>query len=189
LARVKKPESSAAGGDVPDSRGPVCTRLVIGPNASMSPRQALLFFSGMCLVCLGIALMFAARGYWPVLPFAGLELLALGAALVVVLRRNRYREVLWFEGGRVRLECGLVGQGARVRCEWPRSSLRVWLEPGPHPGSATQLVLASGAQRTVVGGCLTDAERAALARRLRELIHPAWVEAGTPDGARGLRQA
>lgn len=174
---------------MPDSRGPVSTHLVIGPNASMSPRQALLFFSGTCLICLGIALVFAARGYWPVLPFAGLELLALGAALAVVLRRNRYREVLWFEGGRVRLECGLVGQGARVRCEWPRPSLRVWLEPGAQPGGATQLVLGCGPQRTVIGACLSDAERATLARRLKELIHPAWVEAGMLDGARGLRQA
>jgi uncharacterized membrane protein len=169
---------------VPDSRGPVDTRLVIGPNASLGPRQALLFFCSMCLICLGIASVFAARGFWPVLPFAGLELLALGAALVVVLRRNRYREVLCFEGARVRLECGLVGQGARMRCEWPRASLRVWLESGPHAGSPTQLVLACGPQRTVVGGCLTDDERAALARRLKELIHPAWIEAGAPDGAR-----
>ena len=174
---------------MPDPRGPVSTRLVIGPNASLSPRQALSFFAGMCLVCIGIAAVFAAQGYWPVLPFAGLELLALGLALVVVLKRNRYREVLWFEGERVRLECGMVGQGAQVRREWPRSSLRVWVEPGPHATSPTQLVLACGPQRTVIGSCLTDAERAALARRLKELIHPARVAAGTPDGARGLRQA
>lgn len=171
-----------------DPRGPVGTRLVIGPNASLSPRQALSFFSGIGLICIGIAAVFAAQGYWPVLPFAGLELLALGVALVVVLRRNRYREVLWFEGERVRLECGMVGQGAQARLEWPRSSLRVWIEPGPHATSPTQLVLACGPQRTVIGGCLTDAERAALARRLKELVHPTWVEAGTQDGARKLRQ-
>jgi uncharacterized membrane protein len=174
---------------VADPRGPVSTRLVIGPNASLSPRQALLFFSGICLICIGIAAVFAAQGYWPVLPFAGLELAALGAALAVVLRRNRYREVLWFEGARVRLECGMVGQGAHARLEWPRSALRIWIEPGPHASSATRLVLACGAQHTVIGACLNDAERAALARRLKQLIHPAWVEAGTPDGAPGLRQA
>lgn len=174
---------------MPDPRGPVSTRLVIGPNASLSPRQALLFFSGMCLVCLGIAVAFAVRGLWPVLPWAGLELGALGAALAVVLRRNRYREVVWFEGDRVRLECGLVGQGARMQCEWPRASLRVWLESGPHPSSPTRLVLACGAQRTVIGGCLTDAERTALARRLKELIHPAWSRAGMPGAASGLRRA
>lgn len=37
-----------------DPGRPVCTRLVIGPKASMSSRQALGFFAGMCLICLGI---------------------------------------------------------------------------------------------------------------------------------------
>lgn len=172
-----------------EPRRPVNTRLVIGPNASMSPRQALLFFSGMCLICFGIAAAFAVKGYWPVLPFAGLELLALGAALLVVLRRNRYREVLWFDGEHLRLECGMVGQGAYLKCEWPRASTRVWLELGPLPSSPTQLVLACGPQRMVIGSCLTDTEREALARRLKELIHPAWVGAGMPQGAAGLPQA
>lgn len=161
-----------------DSRRPVRSRLVIGPNASLSPRQALGFFAGMCLICMGIAVLFAVQGAWPVLPFAGLELLALGAALLVVMRRNRYREVLWFEGDRLRVEFGMVGQGAQASCELPRSRVRVWVEYGAHPNSPTQLVLACGAQRVVIGTCLTDAEREALARRLKELIHPAWVGAG-----------
>jgi len=173
---------------VPDSRRPVSTRLVIGPNASMSPRQALMFFMGMCLICLGIATAFAALGFWPVLPFAGLELLALGAALAVVLKHNRRREVLWFDGDQVRVEFGMLGQGARWRCEWPRSLARVWLERGAHASSPTQLVLACGAQRMIVGSCLSDAERAALARRLKELIYPAWIAAGMPSGARSARQ-
>jgi uncharacterized membrane protein len=163
--------------------------LVIGSNASMSPRQALVFFAGMCLSCLGIATLFAARGFWPVLPFAGIELLALGAALAVVLKHNRYREVIGFDGDRIRVEFGVLGQGARSRCEWPRSLARVWVERGPHPGSPTQLVLACGGQRMMIGSCLTDAERVTLARRLKELIHPAWVEAGTPDGAAVPRPA
>jgi len=166
---------------VPDPRGPVSTRLVIGPNASLSAGQALAFFAGMCLICLGIASTFAALGYWPVLPFAGLELLALGAALAVVLRRNRYREVLSFERERIRVEFGMVGQRLRSSCEWPRSLTRVWLERDAR-ADVTQLVLGYGAQRMVIGGCLTDGERAALARRLKELIHPAWVEAGSPSG-------
>jgi len=91
--------------------------------------------------------------------------------------------VLWFEGGQLRVEFGMLGQGARARCEWPRSLARVWIERGPHPNSPTQLVLGCGEQRRVIGSCLTDAERSALARRLKELIHPAWIAAGMPAGA------
>lgn len=162
-----------------DHGKPADTRLVIGPNASLTGRQALVFFAGMSGVCLGIAAVFAALGFWPVLPFAGLELAALGAALAVVLRRNRYREVLVFEGARLRIEIGLVGKGVQARCEWPRSATRVWLEPGPHAASPAQLVLACGPSRCVLGTCLTDAERGALAARVKELLHPAWQRAGT----------
>lgn len=159
---------------------PVDTRLVIGPNASLTGRQALVFFAGMCGVCLTIAGVFAALGFWPVLPFAGLELAALGAALAVVVRRNRYREVMVFEGERVRIEFGMVGEGALGCCEWPRATTRVWLEPGPHGGS--RLVLACGPSRLTLAACLTDAERASLAARLKELLHPAWQQAGASPG-------
>jgi uncharacterized membrane protein len=171
---------------VPDPRKTVSTRLVIGPNASMSARQALAFFAGLCGICLGIAVVFAALGFWPVLPFAGAELVAVGVALAVVVRRNRYREVLWFDRDRVRVEFGVVGRGVRSHCEWPRSMTRVWLEHGPYPGSPAQLVLACGTQRRVIGGCLTDAEREALARRLKQLIDPAWSGDGTRSAGLGL---
>lgn len=157
---------------------PADTRLVIGPNASLTDRQALAFFAGMCGVCLGIAATFAALGLWPVLPFAGLELGALGLALYVVVRRNRYREVIEFASARVRIEFGMVGQGARGSCEWPRSSTRVWLERGPHDTSPTRLVLACGSSQICIGACLTDAERETLLRRLKQLIQPAWNHAG-----------
>lgn len=164
---------------------PADTRLVIGPNASLTERQALAFFAGMSGVCLGVAAVFAALGLWPVVPFAGLELAALGLALWVVMQRNRYREVLEFDGSTLRVEVGLVGQGVRASCEWPRSSTRVWLERGPHGTSPTRLVLACGASQLGIGACLTDAEREGLLLRLKELIHPAWSRAGvSPDGHR-----
>lgn len=162
---------------------PVDTRLVIGPNASLTGRQALVFFAGMCGICLTIAGAFAALGFWPVLPFAGLELAALGAALVVAVRGNRYREVLEFEGAQLRIEFGAVGVGARARVAWPRSATRVWLDQGPHAGSPTRLVVACGPSRVTLAACLTDAERASLAARLKELLHPAWQQAGASPGA------
>jgi len=168
---------------VSDPGKPVDTRLVIGPNASLTGRQALVFFAGMCGVCLAIAGVFAGLGFWPVLPFAGLELAALAAALTVVMRRNRYREVLEFDGALLRIEFGMVGEGVRARCEWPRSATRVWLDRGLPASSTTQLVLACGPSRLTLAACLTDAERASLAVRLKELLHPAWQQAGALPGS------
>lgn len=130
--------------------------------------------AAVAAVSLAIGGFFAWRGCWPILPFAGLELLAVGAALVVSLRRNRYREVLSFEDCRIRIESGELGRGPRMQIELQRGPTRVLMEPGPHRTSPMRLVLACGGQRVEVGHCLTDAERERLALRLRQLIHPGW---------------
>ena len=57
------------------------TRLVIGPNASMTVKVAWTVMAVMAFVSLGIAALFTLQGFWPILPFAGLELAALGLAL------------------------------------------------------------------------------------------------------------
>lgn len=161
---------------------PVVTRLVIGPNASLGPRQAWGFMGLICAVGLGIAAMFAVRGFWPILPFAGLELAALGAALWVTQRRNRYREVLSFGENSIRIEFGLVGAGAYASVELPRAWTRVSLCRGPHLTSPTSLGLEYCGQRVELGRCLTDEERSRLCARIRELLRPAWrgaARAGT----------
>ena len=159
---------------------PENTRLVIGPNASMSVRQAVGFMAWMCTVSLAIGGFFAWRGLWPILPFAGLELAALAAALTVSLRRNRYREVVSFDGDTIRVEVGEVGRGAGLELRLTRSGTRVLLERGPYRNSPTRLLLSCQGQQLELGRCLTDAERQRLARRMRELIHPGWRRA--PDG-------
>lgn len=153
---------------------PVNTRLVIGPNASMSVRQAVWFMAWMCMVSLLIGGFFAWKGFWPILPFAGLELAALAAALVVSLRRNRYREVVDFDDAAVRVEVGEVGRGAGLQIRFTRLSTRVLLESGPYRNSPTRLLLSSQGQQLELGRCLTDEERQRLAARMRELIHPGW---------------
>ena len=161
------------------------TQIVIGPNASLSARQAAWVMAGMGTVATAVAAGFAVLGFWPVVPFAGLELAALGAALWVALRRNRYREVLELKGGRVVVGFGMAGQGAAAQIDWPRPFTRVVLEPGATRNGPNRLVLSCSGQRLVLGRCLTDAERERLHRRLKDLLPPAWsarAEVGTGEG-------
>jgi uncharacterized membrane protein len=160
---------------------PVITRLVIGPNASLSGAGAWGFLGLMAVVALGIAAVFAARGYWPILPFAGLELVALGAALWVTQRRNRYREVLSFTESVIRIEFGVVGQGAYATAELPRAWTKVSVSTGPYRTSPTRLGLDYCGQRITIGRCLTDEERERLAMRIRELLRPGWRTSATPE--------
>jgi uncharacterized membrane protein len=160
--------------DNPPTNGALDTCLVIGPNASLSTRAAVSFMAGICTVSLGIGMTFALLGYWPVLPFAGLELAALGAALTVSMRRSRYREVVRFRGDAIGVEVGELGRGVGRRLQFKRSATRVLIERGPHATSPTRLLLSCGAQRLELGRCLTDDEREQLGARMRELIHPGW---------------
>lgn len=150
------------------------TQIVIGPNASLSARQAGYVMAGMTVVAMAVAGAFAVLGFWPIIPFAGLELAALAAALWVSLRRNRYREILEFTQDRVKVGFGVLGQGASAEIDWPRSFTRVVLEPGTTRNGVTRLLLTSSGQRLAIGRCLTDAEREALHRRLKVLLPPAW---------------
>lgn len=147
------------------------TRFVLGPNSSLSVRGAWFFMASVSFATLGAAVWCALHGFWPVLPFAGLELAAVGWALVVSMRRNRYREVVSFTADQVCVEFGLAGQGAQARAELPRGWARVWIErDAQRRHAATRLVLGCSGQRIVIGACLTDEERAALKERLGKIL-------------------
>lgn len=150
------------------------TQLVIGPNASMTVAHAWLFMGLATAVAVCICVVMVVHGLWPVLPFAGLEIGALGLALYVSVRRNGYREVIRFAEDEVRIEFGTLGRGAGGCVSLQRAWTRVRLEPGRHPHAPTELSVCSGGRQVVIGRCLTDEERERLFGRLRELLSPAW---------------
>jgi uncharacterized membrane protein len=57
-------------------------------NCSLSPAGLGLIFLSLAAVVLAIGIGFAVIGAWPVLPFAGLEVLALGAAYLAYARKR-----------------------------------------------------------------------------------------------------
>lgn len=153
------------------------SRLVIGPNASLSVRQAWWFMGVTSVLGLGIAVGMASIGFWPVIPFAGLELAALGAALYVSVRRNGYREVVVIGPEQVCVQFGMLGRGAVSTVRLQRGPTRVLLEPGGNRNAPNRLLLSSGGQVVRIGTCLTDDERRQLATRIRQLLTPAWCPA------------
>ncbi|HEY2145462.1 MAG TPA: DUF2244 domain-containing protein, partial [Steroidobacteraceae bacterium] len=63
-------------------------RIELAPNCSLKPAGAKLFFVATCLFSLSFSLLFVFQGYWPVLPFWALEMLVLGLALYLSMRRR-----------------------------------------------------------------------------------------------------
>ena len=76
-------------------------------NCSFSPRQLTAVFASLSLVSLAIAAVLWAQGALLVIPFAGLEIAALGAALVAYARHAADRERLVLRPGRLTVECTL----------------------------------------------------------------------------------
>ena len=152
------------------SPNPSETRFVIRPNGSLSWGQAITFMVFISTVSLGIGLAFAWMGFWVILPFAGLELLALGAGLYVSLRGNDDREVVTVSQGRVTIEYGRVGDPERIVREFARAWARIRLEPPQGKTGHARLLVGASGQFVELGRCLTDAEKRRLGQRLQNVL-------------------
>jgi len=140
----------------------------IAPNCSLGPKSAALFFASICLLSFSIAGFLALRGMWPILPFAGLEMLLLGWALHLSLRRRHYSETILITSERIRVEtrdrAGL--QQFEFTRHWARVTLRA-ADTRLHP---SRLTIESHGRSCEIGGFLNEQERRALAGRLARSI-------------------
>jgi uncharacterized membrane protein len=143
-------------------------RIELAPHCSLTPTAAKLFFGCTCLFSLGFALLFVFRGFWPVLPFWALEMLALGLALHASMRRRLYTQTVLITDSQISLvtrsrrgeaKQEFARHWAKVRLRSPRTRL--------HP---SKLLIESRGRAFEVGSFLTEEERCLLAKRLRSLV-------------------
>jgi uncharacterized membrane protein len=152
-------------------------RIEICPNCSLSARGARLFFAAACIVPCGIAVVLALKGFWPVLPFAGLEMALLGWALGVCLERRFHSQTITVTEADVRIDTR-----ARNACEhvvFPRHWAQVKLRRPAARLHPSRLTIESHGRQCELGSFLTEEERRGLALRLQRLIgrvneSPSW---------------
>jgi uncharacterized membrane protein len=120
------------------------------------------------LCCLGIGVLFALYGYWPVLPFAGLEVIVLGIAFYRCLSRSQLREVVTVGSEVVSVEKGR--QQPQQRWECPRAWARVVLEHAPIAWYPRRLTVAFQGRRVEIGQFLNEEDRGVLADELRQAL-------------------
>ena len=153
-------------GNTSAGAGPL--RIEICPNCSLSVRGAQLFFAVACIAPCGIAFVLALKGFWPILPFAGLEMALLGWALKVSLARRFHRQTITVTDSDVSVESRDRANYAQV--VFPRHWAQVTLR---HPESRlhpSRLTIESHGRQCELGGFLTEEERRGLALRLQRLI-------------------
>jgi len=143
------------------------------PNSSLTPRAAAWFYGSLIAVILGVAVGCAAQGFWPVLPFAGLEAAVLMGAVTWVQRRAAAREYIRVDAASVVIEKRLPGRRGnegRVAYAFQRPWTRIELRRGQPAHWRSRLLFSSRGRSVEVGAFLTDGERRGLKDRLAELL-------------------
>ena len=133
-------------------------------NCSIAPSQLVIAYALLCVVSLAIAGAFWWRGAPFVLPFASIELLAVGIALVVYARHAADRESLSLQPGLLKVECT---HGRRVdQVEFTPA----WVRVEPAHGDRSLIELSGEGKRIAVGRFVRPELRRALAEELRAAI-------------------
>jgi uncharacterized membrane protein len=143
-------------------------RLEIHPNCSLSVRGARMFFVAACIVPFGMGGLLAWKGFWPILPFAGLEMALLGWALKVTLERRFYSQTITVTDTDVRVESRERRRSTQV--VFPRHWAQVKLRRPAARLHPSRLTIESHGRQCELGNFLTEEERRGLAVRLQRLI-------------------
>jgi len=100
--------------------------LLVAPSPSLSWHGNKLFIGATALVVLTLPMYFLTQGLWLILPFAGLELAGLWAALYYTSLRQHSREVIAFTPSEVVLQRGqhLPRREVRLPRYWSRFVVR-----------------------------------------------------------------
>jgi uncharacterized membrane protein len=145
---------------------------LLRPNCSITPRQLGLVYLSLCCVSLLIGAFFFVQGAPFVLAFAGVELAAVGVALLAFARHAGDRETLTLIGRSLQVEQCF---GSRVqRTQFVADSLHV--EPVAGQGSLVEL--RGRGERLRVGRFLRPEQRGAFARELRQALRRATRGSG-----------
>jgi len=144
------------------------TEFVLIPHRSMEWRAVRRLFFGFALFSACLSLGLALMGAWLVVPFTGLELLALGAALYVNACGVRQREVVRLSPESVQIQRGRRGpeQEFRFHPGWAR----VDLQRDPRGCWPSRLFIGSHGRSVELAGALPEPERHALALCLRTVL-------------------
>lgn len=134
---------------------------VLKRNCSITPAQLFGTYLALCAVSLTIALGFTWYGASPVLAFASIELLLVGAALLVYARHATDQERITLSEGSLLVEHQRGPQTERTRLR------AAWVRVEPHHGEGSLVELSGDGQQSFVGRYLRPELRTPLAHELR----------------------
>jgi uncharacterized membrane protein len=137
---------------------------IVKPNQAMSWHALLLVYLGIAAVTLTIAVSFYIIGLTLILPFSGLEVIALGVALYICAWRGGVQEVIRITDDFITVERGR--ENPETRYKFQRSWVRVILERSWNSWYPSRLLIRSHGREVEIGQFLNEQERQGLAIEL-----------------------
>lgn len=141
--------------------GPQAVQWLLKRNCSVTPSQLGWLYASLCVLSMGIATFFWLQGARLVMPFAWLELLAVGSAFLVYARHAGDGEKIVLQGGQLVVE--LESAGRTERAEFNRE----WVRVEPRGGDGSLIEVSAQGRSVRVGRHVRPELRPALAREIR----------------------
>lgn len=142
--------------------------IIARPNQSATWRTNLYALLALSVPSLGAAIGFTALGAWPILPLAGLEMLALATALYYVNWKLQYRHVITLDPDCVRIDKGHYHP--RQSWRFSRRGTGLVITPEQHPWGSPELTVHDRRESVCVGEFLNREEARELIDLLRSEI-------------------
>jgi len=146
---------------------------ILKRNCSFTPTQLFGAYMALCVISLTIALGFTWHGAAPVLAFATVELLLVGAALLVYARHAADQERITLANGALSVEHRHGPQ--TERCQFRAA----WVRVEPHHGEGSLVELSGDGRQSLVGRYLRPEMRTPLAQELRAALRETCTAADT----------
>ena len=155
--------------------------IIVQPNRSANWQTNQLLLLALAVPSLGIATGFALAGAWVILPFAGLELTALGFALYKVSWQLQYRHIITVSSQQVRIEKGFFKPETSWNFSRPETGLTVSRQE--HPLDSPRLYLHNRKEQVSIGEFLNQDDSLTLLRLLRGEVR---IDGDSPSSTRSI---
>jgi len=142
--------------------------IVVSPNLSAQWRTTKIFIWVVSSFALTIGLVFALAGLWMILPFAGLEVLAIVILMYHVARKCHRQQVIYLDDGRIRVEAGY--RSPQLAWDDEVFWTRLIVNKANHPWHPDTLILRGRQQQIEIGEFLNAEDKKQLVAQLRPLV-------------------
>ncbi len=144
-------------------------RFTIYQNQSLSKRGNQIFFLTLLCISFAIAFAFAWQGLWLIIPFAGIEMLALGLGLYWCINKLSRVETITVSDKEVSLDVRQQNRKQSSR-SFPKAWTRATVLSPKTITQRRQLWLEGNREKVEIGSFLDDREKVKLASAINQSI-------------------